>query len=128
MTSERDLRRKRILVVDDEVDAAEGLGLLLRVERHTVQLAFSGQEALAIADRFKPEIAVLDLGMPIMDGYELAQRLRRPTQHSALQLIALTGWDDWDHRLRAKSAGFDIFQVKPINPQTFLSLIESLTE
>ena len=126
MTSELELRNSRILVVDDVEDAADSLRLLLASEGHAVRIALSGRDALSVAADFKPEIAVLDLGMPVMDGYQLARHLREALPNQYLCLIALTGWDDREHRIRAKEAGFDLFQVKPINPAGFIGLIESV--
>jgi CheY-like chemotaxis protein len=126
MSSEVEHRTARILVVDDVEDAADSLRLLLAAEGHDVRIALSGHDALCIAADFKPEIAVLDLGMPVMDGYQLARRLREAFPVQFLRLVALTGWDDRAHRARATEAGFDLLQVKPINPVRFIGLIGSL--
>src|SRR3569832_669796 len=115
MTTELELRNSRILVVDDVEDAADSLRLLLVSEGHDVRIALSGRDALCLIADFKPEIAILDLGMPEMDGYQLARHLRLALPNRSLCLIALTGKNDREHRVRAKEAGFDLFQVKPIN-------------
>jgi DNA-binding response OmpR family regulator len=128
MTTHPRLRGARILVVDDIQDAAESLRLLLESEGHEVRVALNGAEALIVAKAFKPDIAVLNLGMPMMDGYELARHLRTAQQDQSLHLVALTGWDDREHRMRATDAGFDTYQIKPINPDRFMGLIGTLVQ
>ncbi len=103
---------RRILVVDDNLDAAELMGEVLRARGHDVCVAHDGPTALALAAEFHPDIALLDIGLPVMDGYELARRLRG--QLGAVKLIALTGYGQAADRARAKDAGFDLHMVKPV--------------
>ena len=106
---------RRILVADDNHDAAESLTLQLRLAGHDVRTVHDGVEALAVAKTFKPQIVLLDLGMPKMDGYETARNMRlRPWGKSAT-LIALTGWGQQPDRQRTSEAGFDVHLVKPVS-------------
>jgi signal transduction histidine kinase/ActR/RegA family two-component response regulator len=104
---------RRILVVDDNRDAAETLGALLEALGATVSVVHSGRSALECLDRFGPDTMLLDIGMPEMDGYEVARRVRATPNHAHTLLIALTGWgQDQDYR-RSRAAGFDHHLVKP---------------
>jgi len=105
----------RILVVDDNRDAAESLAALLGLLGAQAAVAFSGTEALAKAEHFQPSVAILDIGMPGMDGCELARRLRAHPQLHGIGLIALTGWGQPDDRLRIARAGFDHHLLKPVD-------------
>lgn len=102
---------RRILVVDDNADAAETLALVLASLGATVTVAHSGPEALACIDTFKPDVLLLDIGMPGMDGYQVARRL--PASGSHLLLVALTGWGQEHDQRRALEAGFDHHMIKP---------------
>jgi CheY-like chemotaxis protein len=104
----------RILVVDDNVDAAESLAVLLRLEGHEVRVAGDGPAALAAAQADPPEMVVLDLGMPGMDGFEVARRLRGQPGPDGVLLVALTGWAQEDDRRRCYEAGFDGHLPKPV--------------
>jgi CheY-like chemotaxis protein len=106
--------RRRILVVDDNVDAAESLAVLLRLEGHEVRVACDGPAALAAAQADPPEMVVLDLGMPGMDGFEVARRLRALPGSDGVLLVALTGWAQEDDRRRCYEAGFDGHLPKPV--------------
>jgi len=105
---------RRILLVDDNEDAAEMLSLLLTQLGHTVRIANDGIAALALAPGFEPDVAVLDLGLPIMDGFELASRLNE-SRPSALRLIAVTGYGQAEDRARTAAAGFACHLVKPVD-------------
>jgi len=105
----------RILVVDDNQDAASMLETALRQLGFVVEAAHDGPSALRCAARVRPDVALLDLGLPIMDGYELAQRLRASPGGSELRLIAVTGYGQEADRERAYHAGFDSHFVKPID-------------
>ena len=109
--------RRRILVVDDNADSAETLALLLRMEGHEVRVAFDGPTALAAVQVDPPEVVLTDIGMPGMDGYELAERLRKMTGLENLSIVALTGWGGEDDRRRARQAGFDHHLMKPADPE-----------
>jgi signal transduction histidine kinase len=104
---------RRILVVDDNADAAETLGTLLQTLGATVRVSRSGPEALEQSDAFNPDTVLLDIGMPGMDGYEVARRLRASSAHADVLLIALTGWGQEHDQYRARAAGFDLHMIKP---------------
>lgn len=108
------LQLRSILVVDDNVDAAHSLAMLLRLRGHQVQVAVSGQEALSQVRETMPELIFLDIGMPGMDGYEVARRLRAD-YGSALEIVALTGWGTAQDRQRSSEAGFDKHLTKPVD-------------
>jgi signal transduction histidine kinase/ActR/RegA family two-component response regulator len=113
----------RILVVDDNLDAADLIGTLLRAVGHEVQVANDPLQALAVADAFMPEIALLDIGLPVMDGYELAARLRE-TAGPNCRLIALTGYGQESDRKRSMAAGFETHLVKPIDIDLLKRLLD----
>jgi two-component system OmpR family response regulator len=107
--------RQRVLLVDDNTDSSEPLSLLLQAKGHETRVAVEGTEAIAVADEFQPHCVVLDLGLPGMDGYEVARRLRDRPYGASLTLVALTGWAGKDVRAKAAEAGFDYHLVKPVN-------------
>src|SRR5262245_29338378 len=104
---------RKILVVDDNADAAQSLAMLLRLRGHEVQVALGGTEALEMADANMPELLFLDIGMPDIDGYEVARRLRSRF-NSAMTLVALTGWGTEQDRRRSRDAGFNHHLTKPV--------------
>ena len=110
------LPRKRVLVADDNRDAADTLAMLLRTAGHEVATAFDGREAAALAREFLPEVAFLDLGMPLMDGLQAAQAIRSDPNLRGIKLVALTGWGQASDRQKTAEAGFDLHLVKPITP------------
>jgi len=112
----------RILVVDDNADAATSLAMLLRLQGHEVEIARDGVSGLDAARRFQPRVALLDLGMPRMNGYELAKHLRALDGGEQMTLVAVTGWGQAEDRRRTEAAGFDHHLTKPIDP----NLVESL--
>jgi CheY-like chemotaxis protein len=107
------LRALRVLVVDDNVDAAQSFGLLLEASGHDVRLAYDGDEALVAADEHRPEVIFLDIGLPKRDGYEVARRLRSQAAHRDVLLAAMTGYGQSSDRERSQAAGFDHHLVKP---------------
>ena len=113
----------RVLVVDDNVDAADSLAMALRLSGQEVRVAYDGAAALAIAAETRPEAVLLDIGMPVMDGYLVARRLRETAGTEHALLIAVTGWGQDDHRRMSKEAGFDYHLVKPVDPSTLMPLI-----
>jgi PAS domain S-box-containing protein len=122
------LQAHRVLVVDDNVDAAQTLAAMLSLHGQDTRTAYSGAQALELADAWPPDAAVLDIGMPDLNGYELCSRLRaRPTPQRPL-LIACTGWGQDADRERALAAGFDFHLVKPIEPAVLLRLLATLDE
>ncbi len=117
--------RRRVLLVDDNKDAADALAMLLEFDGQEVRVAYSARAALSIAQTFRPDVALLDIGMPDMNGYELARTLRQTSWGRSLFLIALTGWGQEDDRLRATQAGFDHHLTKPVDPQAVERLLNS---
>jgi signal transduction histidine kinase len=105
----------RVLVVDDNQDAADTLAARIECEGHEVQVAHDGRSALALANSFRPDVAVVDIGMPGMDGHAVATALRGEAWTGDLQLIALTGWGQLEDKRRTAEAGFDQHLVKPVD-------------
>ncbi|HEY6133898.1 MAG TPA: PAS domain S-box protein [Rubrivivax sp.] len=118
-------RPRRILVVDDNRDAAESLTLLLQLSGHLTQAAFDGFEALEALPAFQPDTVLLDIGLPRLNGYEVARRLRQAPGGERILLIALTGWGQEEDRQRTREAGFDVHLVKPVDPAALSRLLES---
>lgn len=106
----------RVLVVDDNRDAANALAVLLEMAGFQVETSFSGLTALEVARGFRPDVCLLDINMPGMDGYELARRLRQLTPDHPPILATVTAYSDDDHLDRAVDAGFDLHFTKPANP------------
>ncbi|HEU5116678.1 MAG TPA: response regulator, partial [Isosphaeraceae bacterium] len=108
-------------------DAALSLSrLLTRLHHQKVQVAHDGPSALEQVEAFHPEVVLLDIGMPGMNGYEVARRLRDRPSGSAVLLVALTGWGQHTDRRRSQEAGFDYHLVKPVDPDELIALIDSL--
>jgi CheY-like chemotaxis protein len=125
-TPETPLTSRRILVVDDNRDAAESLAMMLRLEGNEVDMAFDGEGAISATATFHPDVVLMDLGMPKVDGYEAARAIRRDAGCHDVVLIALTGWGgDLDRQL-SQAAGFDRHLVKPVVPTELLALLSSL--
>ncbi|HKB54118.1 MAG TPA: response regulator, partial [Ramlibacter sp.] len=112
----------KILVADDNTDAAESLSVLLEMSGHDVRLASDGEEAIRVARAFHPDLALLDIGMPKMNGYEVAQTLRADGDHAPV-LVAVTGWGQREDMRRAAGAGFDHHLVKPVDPEQLMALV-----
>jgi CheY-like chemotaxis protein len=112
----------RILVVDDSVDGAEMLAAALSAKGYKTQVAFDAPAALRIAAEFRPAIAFLDIGLPVMDGYELAARLRGLPELHGIKLFAVTGYGQESDRQRTREAGFDRHFTKPVD----LDVIEAV--
>ena len=112
----------RILVVDDSLDSAETLGELLKIWGHDVRLAHDGPAAVAAARDYRPEIVLLDIGLPGMDGFAVATELRKEGTAGRL-LVALTGYGEQQDKERARKAGFDHHLVKPIDPDSLQKLL-----
>ena len=113
---------KSILVIDDNMDAANALAALLRHDKHTVSVAHSGVQGLEIANRLRPEVALVDLGMPGMNGFVVAERLRA-AGHTETLLVAVSGYSGEEPRKRARDAGFDEYVIKPFDAQAFEELL-----
>jgi len=118
--------RRRILLVDDNVDAAESLGLLLRQMGHDVQIAHDGHAALEAARNDRPQVVLLDIGMPGVDGYNVIERLRKDKRLANVRFIAVTGTSGEEARQRSLEAGCEEHLVKPVDVETLRKLLERL--
>lgn len=116
----------RVLVVEDNPDSAESLVLLLRMYGNEVEIASDGLRGYRAAEAMKPEMMLLDIGLPEMNGYEVARRIREQPWGANVTLIALTGWGQDEDRRLAKEAGFDHHLVKPVDPAALMPLFEKL--
>jgi DNA-binding response OmpR family regulator len=110
-------------VADDNRDAAESLAALLRMVGHDVRIAYDGVEAVGLADEYHPDTIVLDIGMPKMNGYEVAQKMRAKTWGKDAMIIALSGWGQEDDKRRSHEVGIDHHLVKPLEPASLLELL-----
>ena len=117
---------RRILIADDNNDALESLATLLQLSGHEVFTATNGGTALQSAERHLPEVALLDIGMPLLDGYEVAKRIRSQPWGQRITLVALTGWGQDSDRRRSREAGFDSHLVKPLDLETLTDLLAQL--
>ncbi|HVL56400.1 MAG TPA: ATP-binding protein, partial [Burkholderiaceae bacterium] len=124
----RDAAPRRILIVDDNQDAADTLAILLQAEGHEVRTWYSGDGALAQAREFKPHVALLDIGLPGVDGHTLAQALRADSAMHKTLLIALSGYGQREDKERSRAAGFAEHLVKPIDPKVLLARIGAASE
>ena len=116
---------RRVLVVDDNVDTAESIGILLKEAGHEVHVAHDGLKALEVARRTRPEFVLLDLGLPGLDGFEVARALRREPDLAGVRIIAITGYASETDRRKAQEAGIDQHLVKPADPAFLESLLGS---
>ncbi len=112
--------------MDDNQDAANSLAMLLRMKGHDVRTAYDGLEAVDAAATHKPEIVLLDVGLPRLNGFDVARRIRKAENHGHVILVALTGWGHDEDRRRSKEAGFDHHMVKPADPAALDRVLESL--
>jgi CheY-like chemotaxis protein len=115
--------KRRVLVVDDNRDGAAALGLLLTIAGHEAHFAYDGIEAIEAAERVRPDVVLLDLGMPRLNGFEAAKKIREQEWGKEMTLVALTGWGQEDDRRKSKSAGFDHHMVKPLDYPTLAKLL-----
>jgi PAS domain S-box-containing protein len=114
---------RRILLADDNRDAAESLAIILRLEGHDVELAHDGAAALKAYSQHRPDVALLDIGMPAQDGYEVARQIRAHPGGERVLLIAITGWAQDSDKTRSRAAGFDHHLTKPIEPEVLIELL-----
>ena len=112
------------MVVDDNVDAAESLAMMLELDGHSVIRAHDGAAAIAIAGSERPSVMLLDIGLPDIDGYELARRLRALPEVDNALLIAVTGYGQAEDRRRAEDAGFDRYLMKPVEFESLRSMLQ----
>jgi signal transduction histidine kinase/CheY-like chemotaxis protein len=120
------VKKRRILVVDDNEDAAQSLGFLLELAGHEPYIAHDGEQAVAMASDLKPDIALVDIGLPKLNGYGVAQSIRAAPWGARMVLIALTGWGQDEDKRRALEAGFDYHLTKPVDPDQVETLIANL--
>ena len=118
--------RYRVLLVDDSPDSSEPLSLLLQTKGFDTRIAIDGEQAIDVADEFLPDCVLLDLGLPGIDGYEVARMMRARPYGRDLVLVALTGWGGREVRTRAADAGFDYHLVKPINWEELERIVDSI--
>jgi CheY-like chemotaxis protein len=117
---------RRVLVVDDNADAASTLATMLSLHGFETRLAFGGKDGLRIAEEWQPDVAVIDIGMPQLNGYELCRLIREQPWGERMLMIACTGWGQNDDRERARAAGFDVHLVKPIKPDELVHVISGV--
>jgi CheY-like chemotaxis protein len=118
----------RILVVDDNRDGAESLSMLLKVLGSQTVTAYDGEEAVAVAERYRPDVILLDIGLPKLNGYEACRRIRKQEAGRETIIIAQTGWGQNEDRERTREAGFDHHLVKPVDPNELMKLLHSITK
>jgi CheY-like chemotaxis protein len=119
---------RRILVVDDNRDSARTLARLLEVIGHEARIVYDGGEAVAMAEAYHPEVILLDIGLPVMNGYEVARTIRRHPWGTDIVIVALTGWGQLEDRKRSKEAGIDHHLVKPVEPQALIDLLSRMAK
>ncbi len=116
----------RILIVDDNRDSADSLAMMLQFMGNEIRTAYDGQEAVAVAGDFRPDVVLLDIGLPKLNGYEACRRIRVQPWGKDLVLIAVTGWGQDEDRRRSHEAGFDHHMVKPVDPHVLRKLLSGL--
>jgi CheY-like chemotaxis protein len=120
--------KRRILVADDNPDVVGSFEVMLQTLGHEVATALDGFEVLEKAEEFRPEVIVLDIGMPKLDGLETARRLRKQQWAREAILIAITGWGDEKDKRRSAEAGFNVHLVKPVDPVTLLNVLDKIDQ
>jgi CheY-like chemotaxis protein len=119
------VRRRHVLVVEDHEDAREAVRCLLEVRGHQVEVAGDGPQAVAVALGSQPDVVLVDIGIPGMDGYEVARHIRASDVGKSIMLVAVTGYSQPAHRQRALECGFDAHLVKPVDPDELYRLLEN---
>ena len=115
-----------ILVVDDNKDSADSLSMLLELMGHDTRTAYDGLEAVATATAFRPNVVLLDIGLPKLNGYDACRRIRELPWDESVVIIALTGWGQEEDKCRSKEAGFNFHMVKPVDPAALEKLMAGL--
>src|SRR5215208_6089279 len=121
-------KRFRILVVDDNHDSALSLAMMLSIMGHETRTAHDGESAVDCAESFLPEVVLLDIGLPKLNGYEVAQRIREQSWGAAMFLIAVTGWGREEDRQRSSEVGLNVHMVKPVEPAVLEKLLAGLPQ
>ena len=119
-------QRFRILVVDDNHDSALSLAMMLSIMGHETRTAHDGESAVATAESFLPDVILLDIGLPKLNGYEVAQRIRESDWGQSMFLIAVTGWGQEEDRQRSSEVGLNVHMVKPVEPAALERLLSEL--
>jgi CheY-like chemotaxis protein len=117
---------RRVLIVDDNADSAETLATLLQIGGNETRTAHDGLAAVAAAEAFRPEVALLDIGLPGLNGWDTARRIREQPWGKTMILVALTGWGQEEDRRKSKDAGFDHHLVKPVDIDALMQMLASL--
>jgi CheY-like chemotaxis protein len=118
------MNKRRVLVVEDNQDAGEMYRILIELAGHEVLLAENGTRGLELLKSARPDIALVDIGLPGMDGYEIARRFRAEPDADKVLLVALTGYGSSSDRARSRQAGFDLHLIKPVDPQALQELLD----
>jgi CheY-like chemotaxis protein len=121
-------KRFRILVVDDNHDSALSLAMMLSIMGHETRTAHDGESAVASAESFLPDVVLLDIGLPKLNGYEVAQRIREQPWGASMFLIAVTGWGQEEDRQRSSEVGLNVHMVKPVEPSALEKLLAELPQ
>jgi len=117
---------RRILVVDDNLDAAKFLSILLNLTGNEIHTAHDGQEAVEMAEAIRPDVILLDIGLPKLNGYEACSKIRKQPWGKNIIIVALTGWGQEEDRLKSKEAGFNGHMVKPVDHTDLMKLLDEL--
>ena len=117
---------RRMLIVDDNQDGAFSLAMMLKLMGNDAQTAHDGLEAVAMSEAFKPNVILMDIGMPKLNGYDACRRIREQPWADGIVIIALTGWGQEEDRQKSKDAGFDVHLVKPVDHATLMELLANL--
>jgi CheY-like chemotaxis protein len=120
-----DSTARRVLIVDDSRDAAESLAMLLEFEGHEIHKAHDGADAVTIAERVRPDVVLMDIGLPILNGYEACRRIRDQAWGAPIVMVAITGWGQEEDREQSRQAGFDLHLVKPVDHDELLRVVGS---
>jgi CheY-like chemotaxis protein len=120
-------QRFRILVVDDNHDSAVGLAMMLSIMGYETRTVHDGESAVTTAESFLPDVVLLDIGLPRLNGYEVAQRIREHAWGASMFLIAVTGWGQEEDRQRSSEVGMNVHMVKPVEPAVLERLLSELS-
>lgn len=118
--------RRKILVVDDNHDSALSLAMMLSIMGHDTRTAHDGESAVSTAETFLPDVILLDIGLPKLNGYEVAQRIREASWGASMYLIAVTGWGQDEDRQRSSEVGLNLHMVKPVEPSALEKVLATL--